>query len=236
MSFFCPRDENQLNRFDHTSNGKWFCSRCSGAFVFEKRLRKLEMGPEFLRDLSSRTESKSDLSCPACNRAMVAVFIELPERTELERCHDCELIWFDRDEFKSLSSVSAARSALQFNPIRGAEDQTQDVHLAYGKALLEINDFGGLKRWDHYSKVIRIGNVFLILVAVAAAFSTYRFESEYRPAVLVGRTQSSSPLGYALSALVFSVLSSFRPRRMWPFSLFALLSLYQALMTWFARS
>lgn len=235
MPFICPRDKSKLNRFDHSFDGKWSCSSCSGSFAIEKRIRKLAMGEEFLRDVSSRQEATSLLNCPSCYNKMAAVFIELPNKTELDRCHDCELIWFDRDELKSLETESDARSALSMNPMRNVEDQRHAVHLNFGKVLIELNDFGGLKRWERYSRAIRIGNALIVVAAVVVALSTYQFESEYRPAISVGRTQSSSPLGYALSTTVLALISSLRPRLLWQFSLLALLSLYQALLTWLAR-
>lgn len=261
MPFICPRDQTKLSWIRFAMKGKWACTKCAGAFVFESHLRSHRSGGNFLRDLNSLNSVDSKLRCPSCSQTMKASIIGMPTPVELDRCQDCLLIWFDPREIKQLARSAVDPNVhlpdprlrtLSYAPEAESYSASDPVvtksangdflikaeephHRILARALLDMHDHSGDIRWAKYSRYIRYANLGVILIGVLIIYSTHQFESEYHPSVGFRGGRSSSPSGYALTAMVAAVISSIRPRYLWYATVASYFYLYQALMTWFGR-
>lgn len=235
MAYYCPRDSSSLNWVKFLFKGRWNCESCNGALLFDKHLQIHSSGPRFLKELQALPGSTSKLKCPLCGQLLTSIFLHTNSAVEIDRCNDCKLTWFDPGEIKHLSGGTAATSnphPIDFAKATGNETSLQ-TKLA--ETLLELYDHSGDRRWKEMERLIRLASAAIIAIALVIAVNTFGLGADYYPRLLTGRAGSSSPLGYAVSAVLFSSLAIWKPRSLWIFALMGMIALGQSLLSLAAR-
>jgi len=120
----CPRCHQHLSLVDYEGAPLCQCPFCTGCWVEERRLMRIlvrrEIGfPEELKARVKRFQQQSmgslvrraritqqdpsqALCCPNCQRRLFRNFYSYQYLIVVDRCRDCGMIWFDRDELDML--------------------------------------------------------------------------------------------------------------------------------------
>jgi len=120
----CPRCHQYLRLIDYEGAPLHQCPFCTGCWVEERRLMRIlvrrEVGfPDDLkvkvkrfqqqstgnivrRDRITRQDSTLVLLCPNCQRRMFRNFYSYQYLIIVDRCRECAMIWFDREELDML--------------------------------------------------------------------------------------------------------------------------------------
>ena len=123
-SHSCPRCHQYLSLVDYEGAPLYQCPFCTGCWVEERRLMRIlvrrEVGfPNDLKDKVKRFQEQSmgnivrrtgigqqdpttPLLCPNCKRRLFRNFYSYQYLIVVDRCRDCAMIWFDREELDML--------------------------------------------------------------------------------------------------------------------------------------
>jgi len=123
-SHCCPRCRQYLSLIDYEGAPLFQCPFCAGCWVEERRLMRILVRREvkFPDDLKARVkrfqersmgnvvrrtgigqqDSTQSLLCPNCKRSMFRNFYSYQHLIVVDRCRDCAMIWFDREELDML--------------------------------------------------------------------------------------------------------------------------------------
>jgi heat shock protein HtpX len=123
-SHCCPRCRQYLRLIDYEGAPLYQCSFCTGCWVEERRLMRIlvrrEVGfPDELKARVKRFQRRSmgnvvrrmriaqqdptqTLLCPNCQRPMFRNFYSYQYLIIVDRCRECAMIWFDREELNML--------------------------------------------------------------------------------------------------------------------------------------
>jgi Zn-finger nucleic acid-binding protein len=106
----CPGCSNDTLKAVSTDHGQFRgCTQCGGMLVTLGLLQKIS-NPKLLatvwRDARSRGLASGRL-CPDCPRSMLhAVIAKADQKTEIDLCEECFLLWFDHSEIDTLPRAS----------------------------------------------------------------------------------------------------------------------------------
>jgi Zn-dependent protease with chaperone function/Zn-finger nucleic acid-binding protein len=120
----CPRCHYSLSFINYEGASLYQCPFCAGCWVEERRLMRILVRREvgFSDDLKARVrrlqqqstgtlvrrasitrrDPSPALRCPNCQRLMFRSFYSYQYLVIVDRCRDCAMIWFDRDELDML--------------------------------------------------------------------------------------------------------------------------------------
>lgn len=115
----CPHCKLTLIKTYYEGTGVYHCRCCLGYLVkkddvikiisrretsFSERFEKLAQLTRARKNIpfSETINAKFLLTCPVCKCKMSRVFYNILYRIEVDRCHTCQLIWFDKDELELL--------------------------------------------------------------------------------------------------------------------------------------
>lgn len=113
----CPRCGLDINRAEVEEI--WHCRRCKGllAGIGEVARELVAIAPELMPDgrvddvrTIARRSAAPAVACPACAAPMRPVFLG---GTELDRCDEDALLWFDRGELDLVLEVAREHHAPQ---------------------------------------------------------------------------------------------------------------------------
>jgi Zn-dependent protease with chaperone function/Zn-finger nucleic acid-binding protein len=124
----CPDCGDTLEPVDYEGMCVWVCRGCCGRLVSGESLKRIlarrEMGftadQEHLADvlaasgdqlrrvanLARGKPSAGLISCPRCGKTMMRGHVSYQHAVEVDRCHICGLIWFQKDELEALQLLA----------------------------------------------------------------------------------------------------------------------------------
>lgn len=112
----CPRCEIPLVRRRTPCGQVYACPKCGGQNVALQVMRKAGASAAFLRHLWAgcwRPNAASILRCPHCHRRALRVTMPgEPRSLNLDVCTFCRTVWFDRDEFEAMRTMSTVEKPL----------------------------------------------------------------------------------------------------------------------------
>lgn len=131
-AFACPHCRVQLEQVMYEGADIRKCPRCEGAFVEKEKLSRIlirqdmDFDDETRRlaqtlisskkkiflDKSSRLDSNWCLKCPDCESFMNRQFFVYSYPVEIDRCPNCEAIWFDKRELEILQCLYESKEEL----------------------------------------------------------------------------------------------------------------------------
>jgi Zn-finger nucleic acid-binding protein len=101
----CPTCSTELQRSQYEGLPIFHCAACHGHLVATRRAadiaRSHEKSPEALRQealLEAAPDSADVLRCPRCRRQMAKEFLRGTDSFHIDKCRECQLIWFDGGE------------------------------------------------------------------------------------------------------------------------------------------
>jgi Zn-finger nucleic acid-binding protein len=126
----CPNCSSDLNRSQYEGLPVFSCADCSGYLVSTRRVTHInrrrihsadELTEEAITDV--REDREHSLRCPRCMRQMDKELCDQAKSFHIDKCVDCELVWFDAGEL--------ARSQLAYESTERAQEtrQFQERHL-----------------------------------------------------------------------------------------------------------
>jgi heat shock protein HtpX len=116
----CPRDNQLLSAVVYEGVLIQMCGLCKGTLVEGNKIPRILVRQDqgFSEELISRAnvikkkssgltfpiapKMQGEFNCPKCDRKMLRNFYTLAYFIEVDRCYDCDLTWFDRDELEIL--------------------------------------------------------------------------------------------------------------------------------------
>ncbi|MFZ4712140.1 MAG: hypothetical protein ACOYL6_00375 [Bacteriovoracaceae bacterium] len=109
IELFCPECKKGLFLVETDNGPLWKCGPCQGRALNIRLLEEIS-NTDLIKDILQRAtleRKKSKKECPACSREMFKVTASKEmNHVELELCHLCYIIWFDRHDIESLPPVS----------------------------------------------------------------------------------------------------------------------------------
>lgn len=102
----CANCNAELKKISTQQGIYYFCPSCGGRMVTVPVLKREHIDPEILRQIRSQEEDASTIitkKCPQCYRPMKKVHVtSSSNKLELEICHKCFCVWFDKNEHDQL--------------------------------------------------------------------------------------------------------------------------------------
>lgn len=104
----CPHCGEAMVIFEFEGIEIDHCMECSGTWLDSGELELLgelegaSQGKLTEALSSAKTDTRSNLRCPRCNRKMDTIHIQDEKAIELERCHVGHGLWFDKGELMDL--------------------------------------------------------------------------------------------------------------------------------------
>jgi heat shock protein HtpX len=146
----CPRCRQYLRLIDYEGAPIYQCPFCTGCWVEERRLMRIlvrreivfpddlktkvkriqrqSMGHIVRRDRITRQDPTSVLRCPNCQRRMFRNYYSYQYLIIVDRCRECAMIWFDREELDMLQIMVETSSV-------GAQEMRDPALLFPGSRL-----------------------------------------------------------------------------------------------------
>ncbi|MFK7819806.1 MAG: zf-TFIIB domain-containing protein [Planctomycetaceae bacterium] len=104
----CPSCSSELTRSKYEGLPVFSCTRCAGYLVASKQVtnikRRREKSPNDLAievDARGRDQQRI-VRCPRCRRQMEKEEAKGKHRFQIDKCRDCEFVWFDPGELACL--------------------------------------------------------------------------------------------------------------------------------------
>ena len=149
--YLCPSCRNPLLPATYERTRIYHCRFCGGSLVDDAKLpriivRKDVKYSERINALSRATLSENQirmlarnrnnfaklnmnfLCCPKCKGRMTRTFYSMAYLVELDRCCNCRLIWFEKDELEILQCMIDNRMASRPMPFQGASQKSNILH------------------------------------------------------------------------------------------------------------